>query len=91
MKGNNYECILFDDTLACRIGFRYLHFKPFLTAGGLVLLSGSYTLQALDRIQAPRSCLYLADGHVIYCDMITANSLPARVSYIKRMLRFDKR
>ena len=35
-------------TLACTIGFRYLHFAPFLTAGGSASLSGSYALYALD-------------------------------------------
>jgi hypothetical protein len=44
------------DTLACRIGFRYLHFELFLPAGMSVLLSGSYTLYALDKLNAPSPC-----------------------------------
>ena len=33
--------LIIDLTLVCRIGFRYLHFTPFLTAGGSASLSGS--------------------------------------------------
>lgn len=39
-----------DVTLACRIGFRYLHFAPFLAAGGSASLSGSYTLSPANAV-----------------------------------------
>jgi hypothetical protein len=39
----------------------------------------------LDRFQAASACLYLADGHVIYCDMVLLYRRKARRSWQARV------